>query len=56
VTWLNTDTYKTLKNFIALFEIGKDEFSDKTLKNLCGGREFIWHLKVIQAAFCLGQT
>jgi hypothetical protein len=24
-------------NIITLFETGRDEFSDKTLKNLCGG-------------------
>jgi hypothetical protein len=32
-------------NIIALFETGKDKFLDKTLKNLCGGWEFIWHSK-----------
>jgi hypothetical protein len=32
-------------NIIALFETGKDEFSDKTLKNLRGSQEFIWHSK-----------
>jgi hypothetical protein len=32
-------------NIIVLFETCKDEFSYKTLKNLCGGREFIWHSK-----------
>jgi hypothetical protein len=31
-------------NFIALFEIDKDEFNE-TLNNLCRGREFIWHSK-----------
>ena len=30
-------------NFIALSETGRDNFTDTTLKNLCGGRDFIWH-------------
>jgi hypothetical protein len=41
-------------NIIALFETGKDEFSDKTLKNLRGSQEFIWHSKAPEGrvAFC----
>jgi hypothetical protein len=35
-------------NIIVLFETGKHEFSDNTLKNLCGGREFIWHSKATE--------
>ena len=30
-------------NFIALMETGRDNFPDVTLKNLCAGREYIWH-------------
>jgi exonuclease III len=30
-------------DFIALMETGRDQFSDVTLKNLCGGKEYIWH-------------
>jgi len=30
-------------NFIALSETGIDDFSDHILKNLCGGRQFLWH-------------
>jgi exonuclease III len=30
-------------NFIALSETGRDSFPDHTLKNLCGGHEFLWH-------------
>ena len=30
-------------NLIALLKIGRDDFSDATLKNFCGGRDFIWH-------------
>ena len=30
-------------HFIALSETGRDDFSDTTLKNFCGGRDFIWH-------------
>ena len=30
-------------HFIALLETGRDDFSDTTLKNFCGGRDFIWH-------------
>jgi hypothetical protein len=41
----NTMVKEEQINIIAFFETGKDEFSDKTLKNLCGGREFIWHRK-----------
>jgi hypothetical protein len=42
-------------NIIALFETQKDEFSDKTLKHLCGGQEFIWHrrlMRVVLVTFC----
>jgi hypothetical protein len=31
-------------NFIALSETGRDSFDDHVLKNLCGGRDFIWHV------------
>ena len=30
-------------NFIALSQIGRDDFPDHILKNLCGGHEFLWH-------------
>jgi hypothetical protein len=30
-------------NFIALFETGRESFPDHVLKNLCVGREFLWH-------------
>jgi exonuclease III len=30
-------------NFIALSETGRDSFPDHVLKNLCGGRDFLWH-------------
>ena len=30
-------------HFIALLETGRDDFSDTTLKNFCGGQDFIWH-------------
>ena len=30
-------------NFIALSQIGRDDFPDHMLKNLCGGHEFLWH-------------
>jgi hypothetical protein len=46
-------------NIISLFEIGKDEFSYKTLKNLCGVKSSfgIERLqKVVQVAYCLGLT
>ena len=29
--------------FIALSEAGRVDFSDATLKNFCGDRDFIWH-------------
>ncbi|PVH35203.1 hypothetical protein PAHAL_7G126000 [Panicum hallii] len=41
-----TDLTKELDlNFIALSETVKSEFSDSFLKNLCAGRDFIWHCK-----------
>jgi hypothetical protein len=30
-------------NFIALFETGRESFPDHVLKNLCAGRDFLWH-------------
>ena len=30
-------------NFIALSETGRDDFPNHTLKNLCAGRDFLWH-------------
>jgi len=30
-------------NFIALSETGRDDFPDRILKNLCAGRDFLWH-------------
>ena len=30
-------------NFIALSETGRDDFPDHVLKNLCAGRDFLWH-------------
>ena len=30
-------------SFIALSETGRDEFPDRILKNLCAGRDFLWH-------------
>ena len=30
-------------NFIALSETGRDVFLDHTIKNLCAGRDFLWH-------------
>jgi hypothetical protein len=30
-------------DFIALMEMGWDNFPDGTLKKLCGGKEYIWH-------------
>ena len=30
-------------NFIALSETGRDVFPDHTIKNLCAGRDFLWH-------------
>ena len=30
-------------SFIALSETGRDEFPDCILKNLCAGRDFLWH-------------
>ena len=29
--------------FIALMETGRDSFPDATLKNLCAGRDYLWH-------------
>ena len=30
-------------SFIALSETGRDDFPDHILKNLCAGRDFLWH-------------
>jgi len=30
-------------NFIVISEIGRDDFSDHILKNLCAGQDFLWH-------------
>jgi hypothetical protein len=30
-------------NFIALSETGRESFPDHVLKNLCAGRDFLWH-------------
>jgi hypothetical protein len=30
-------------NFISLFETGRESFPDHVLKNLCAGRDFLWH-------------
>jgi len=30
-------------NFIALSETGRDDFPYRILKNLCAGRDFLWH-------------
>jgi exonuclease III len=30
-------------NFIALFETSRESFPDHVLKNLCAGRDFLWH-------------
>lgn len=32
-------------SFIALSETGKKDFSDAFLKNLCAGKDFLWHCK-----------
>ena len=32
-------------NFIALSEVGRKELSTPFLKNLCAGRDFLWHIK-----------
>jgi hypothetical protein len=32
-------------NFIALSEIGRKSFSSPFLKNMCAGRDFLWHIK-----------
>jgi hypothetical protein len=32
-------------SFIALSEMGRSEFMPRFLKNLCGGRDFLWHTK-----------
>ena len=32
-------------NFIALSEVGRKELSMPFLKNLCAGRDFLWHIK-----------
>jgi hypothetical protein len=32
-------------SFIALSEMGRSEFMPRFLKNLCGGRGFLWHCK-----------
>lgn len=32
-------------DFMALSEIGRRAFSDSFLKNLCAGKEFLWHTK-----------
>jgi hypothetical protein len=32
-------------DFIALSEIGRKSFSSPFLKNLCTGRNFLWHIK-----------
>ena len=31
-------------DFIAIMETGKCSFSNNTLKHLCGGRDFLWHI------------
>jgi hypothetical protein len=31
--------------FIAISETGRKGFDDSTLRNLCGGRNFLWHCK-----------
>jgi hypothetical protein len=31
--------------FIAISETGRSDFMPRTLKNLCGGRDFLWHIK-----------
>jgi hypothetical protein len=31
--------------FIAILESGRSDFMPKFLKNLCGGRDFLWHSK-----------
>jgi hypothetical protein len=31
-------------DFIALMETGRSSFSDSTLRNFCGGADFLWHL------------
>jgi hypothetical protein len=30
-------------NFIAIMETGRRDFSDSTLRHLCGGVDFLWH-------------
>jgi exonuclease III len=32
-------------NFIAISETGRSEFTPRFLKNLCAGREYLWHCK-----------
>ena len=32
-------------NFMAISEIGKRDFPAHFLKNLCAGRDFLWHYK-----------
>jgi hypothetical protein len=34
--------------FIAILEMGRSNFSDSTLKNLCTGKNFLWHCKAPQ--------
>jgi hypothetical protein len=32
-------------SFIAISELGRSDFMSRFLKNLCGGRDFLWHGK-----------
>jgi hypothetical protein len=32
-------------NFIAILEIGRRDFTPRFLKNLCSGRDYLWHCK-----------
>jgi hypothetical protein len=38
-------TKKNDLSFIAISESGRSDFMLRFLKNLCGGRDFLWHSK-----------
>jgi hypothetical protein len=45
VTFLSDLTKELGLDFIALSETGRSAFSDSFLKNICYGKEFLWHVK-----------
>jgi hypothetical protein len=36
-------------NFIAISETGRGDFSLRFLKNLCSGRDYLWHCKSLRS-------